>query len=142
MKIKRFSDTALLPTRATAHSAGYDLYADLLEPIIIKPHEARMIPTGIGMNIPREFFGGIYARSGWATKRGLRPSNCVGCIDSDYTGQIYVSLHNDSDEEAYIYGGDRIAQLIFQPYAVLAFEEVGELDATDRGEGGFGSTGR
>ena len=98
VKIKRLNKLAKIPTRGTAESAGYDLYAATDKDIQISPHSNVKIGTGIAMSIPNGFFGGIFARSGVATKRNMRPSNCVGIIDSDYTGEVIVSIHNDSTE--------------------------------------------
>ena len=93
------------------------------------------------MEIPEGYFGGVYARSGLSSKKGLRPGNCVGIIDSDYRGEIKVPLHNDSDIVQSIKTGDRIAQLIIQPYLSVEFEEADELSGTERGSGGFGHSG-
>ena len=103
-----------------------------------------MIPTGIAIAIPKGYWGGIYARSGLATKQGLRPANCVGVIDADYRGEIFVALHNDTNEFRYVYSGDRIAQLVFHPTVRPrdGFKQVEELDSTDRGNNGFGSIGK
>jgi dUTP pyrophosphatase len=101
-----------------------------------------MIPTGIAVSIPCGYAGFIYARSGLASKQGLRPANCVGVVDPDYRGEIMVALHNDSDAVRAIQTGDRIAQLVIAPYMNAEFIEIGELDSTDRGTGGFGSTGK
>lgn len=141
VKIKRLNKLAKIPTRGTAESAGYDLYAATDKDIQIPPHSNVKIGTGIAMSIPNGFFGGIFARSGVATKRNMRPSNCVGIVDSDYTGEIIVSIHNDSTETKTIQRGERIAQLVIVPYLSVIFDEVNELDETDRGDGGFGSTG-
>lgn len=141
VKIKRLNKLAKIPTRGTAESAGYDLYAATDKDIQIPPHSNVKIGTGIAMSIPYGFFGGIFARSGVATKRNMRPSNCVGIIDSDYTGEVIVSIHNDSTETKTIQRGERIAQLVIVPYLSVIFDEVDELDETERGTGGFGSTG-
>ena len=141
VKIKRLNKLAKIPTRETAESAGYDLYAATDKDIQISPHSNVKIGTGIAMSIPNGFFGGIFARSGVATKRNMRPSNCVGIIDSDYTGEVIVSIHNDSTETKTIQSGERIAQLVIVPYLNIIFDEVNELDETERGAGGFGSTG-
>ena len=93
------------------------------------------------MELPVEWFGAIFARSGIATKRGLRPANCVGVVDSDYRNEVIVAVHNDSSETMTVQSGERIAQFILLPYQVLKFEEVKELNNTDRGMSGFGSTG-
>ena len=141
VKIKRLNKLAKIPTKGTAESAGYDLYAATDKDIQIPPHSNVKIGTGIAMSIPNGFFGGIFARSGVATKRNMRPSNCVGIVDSDYTGEIIVSIHNDSTETKTIQRGERIAQLVIVPYLSVIFDEVDELDETERGDGGFGSTG-
>ena len=97
--------------------------------------------SGLAMEIPDGYFGAIFARSGLATKKGLRPANCVGVIDSDYRGEIIVPLHNDTDEFMTVFSQDRIAQLVIMPYLEVDFTEVQDLDSTERGSGGFGSTG-
>lgn len=143
MRIKRLNDNAIIPTKGSEYSAGCDLYACLdTDQIEIRPHETKMIDTGWAMEIPERYFGAIFARSGIASKQGLRPANCVGVIDSDYRGPIKVALHNDSNEVQIVTQGERIAQLILMHYYSLSFTEVEELDNTDRGEGGFGSTGK
>ena len=139
--IKKLSPTVQLPTKGTISSAGWDLYAHIEDNIYIFAHETKMIPTGIAVEIPFGFFGGIYARSGLATREGLRPANCTGVIDSDYRGEIIVALHNDGETTRCIEPGDRIAQLIVQPYLNFCFVEKESLDETARGNGGFGSTG-
>lgn len=142
VNIKKLSDTASLPTRGSAAAAGYDLYANVSEDIKIAPHTTQKIGTGLAMEIPDGYFGGIYARSGIATKEGLRPANCVGVVDSDYRGEIIVAVHNDSDIERVITPAERIAQIIIQPYLSVEFEEADELAESERGAGGFGSTGK
>ena len=142
MNFKKLNENAVTPTRGSAKAAGWDLYACIDEPIWIQPHETVKIGTGIALAIPDGYYGAIYARSGLATKQGLRPANAVGVIDSDYRGEIIVALHNDSEDPQCVVPAERIAQLIICPYAfVYEWEEVDELDETDRGEGGFGSTG-
>ena len=142
MKIKRVRDKAILPTRGSMYAAGYDLYAALDEPIGVPSYSTVKIPTGIATEIPSGYFGAIYARSGLATKYGIRPSNCVAVVDEDYRGEWFVPLYNDSDEDYIVSPGDRIAQVVFQPYLCVDFEEVDELNNTARGAGGFGSTGK
>ena len=100
-----------------------------------------MIGTGLAFELPDGTFGAIYPRSGIASKRGLRPANCVGVIDSDYRGEIKVALHNDSNEVQKVEAGERIAQIILQSYLPMTFVEVDELNTTSRGTSGFGSTG-
>lgn len=142
IKIKKLTDTAKTPTRGSEHAAGYDMYADVKEDVQIKPHETVKIGTGLAMEIPDGYFGAIFARSGFATKEGLRPANCVGVCDSDYRGEYIVVIHNDSEETRTITAGERIAQLVVMPYLPVTFDEVAELTDTNRGEGGFGSTGK
>ncbi len=141
VKIKKLTDTAKIPTRGSEYAAGYDLYADIIEAVNIKPHETAKIGTGLSVEIPDGYFGAVFARSGLASKQGLRPSNCVGVCDSDYRGEYIVALHNDSEEERTINPADRIAQLVVMPYLAVEFKEVEELSNTKRGDGGFGSTG-
>lgn len=141
MKIKKLTDTAKLPTRGSLQAAGYDLYADINEPICIKAHETTMVHTGLSIAVPEGYFGGIFARSGLSTKKGLRPANCTGVVDSDYRGPVMVALHNDSEMDQVVEPGERIAQLVVMPYLCVEFEEVDELEETERGAGGFGSTG-
>lgn len=140
--IKKLSDTAIIPTRGSKYAAGYDLYADIKEAIQINPGDTLKISSGIAIAIPEGCFGGIYPRSGLATKQGLAPANKVGVIDSDYRGPIIVALYNHSNIPQIVHPGDRIAQLIIQPYWQFDWDEVDELDETERGEGGFGSTGK
>jgi dUTP pyrophosphatase len=141
IKIKKLTETATIPTCGTAESAGYDLYGDNDDVIQIAPHSTIKIPTGIAMAIPSGYFGAVYARSGLATKKGLRPSNCVGILDADYRGNVIVALHNDTDELMEVNPHERIAQLVIQKFEPIVFNEVEELDDTERGVGGFGSTG-
>ena len=142
VKVKRLTDTAVLPTRGSEHAAGYDLYADCRESITIEPHETAKIGTGLSMEIPDGYFGAIFARSGLASKQGLRPANCVGVCDSDYRGEYIVAVHNDSNHPRVIDPGERIAQLVVMPHLAVTFDEVEDLSDTDRGDGGFGSTGK
>lgn len=142
INIKKLNPKATIPTRGSEYSAGYDLYACVDKEIIIPAHDTVIIETGIAMAIPVGCFGGIYARSGLAAKQGLRPANCVGVVDSDYRGEVKVALHNDSDVMRVIRPNERIAQIIIQSYLNCDLFEVDNLDETDRGEGGFGSTGK
>lgn len=139
VRIKKLSPDAIIPTYGTEYSAGADLYA--LEGEIILPGQTKLIHTGLSMGIPQGLVGLVFARSGLATKRGLAPANKVGVIDSDYRGEIMVSLYNQSSVEQTIEKGERIAQISFVPYYVAEFELCDELEQTIRGEGGFGSTG-
>lgn len=142
VNIKRLKEDALLPTRGSEQAAGYDLYALSKEAIELAPHTTVKIGTGLAVSIPDGYFGGIFARSGMAAKRNLRPANCVGVIDSDYTGELIVALHNDSEAVQIVEPQERIAQLVIMPYLSVEFNEVSELEETERGTGGFGSTGR
>ena len=140
MKIKRLNDNAIMPTKGSEYAAGWDLYAT--EDAVIEPAGTVLIGTGWAMQIPLGYFGAIFARSGLATKEGLRPANCVGVIDSDYRGEIKVALHNDSNVQRTVTVRSRVAQLVLIPYQfILPLEEVSELSDTPRADGGFGSTG-
>lgn len=143
VKFIKLNDKAITPSYGSAAAAGADLYACTGgETVRFAPGETVMIHTGIAMQIPEGLVGLVYARSGIATKRGLAPANKVGVIDSDYRGEIMVSLHNHSGEPQEIADGERIAQLVLAPYITASFEQTEALDETDRGSGGFGSTGR
>ena len=142
MKIKKLNENAIVPTYGSEFSAGADLYACEDNDVTINPGETQLIHTGIAFEIPCGYVGLIYARSGLATKRGLAPANKVGVIDSDYRGEILVALHNHSNSKQIVSSGERIAQIVFTPYASAEFELSDELESTARGEGGFGSTGR
>lgn len=139
VKIKKMSESAIIPTTGSKKASGYDLYSD--EEADITPGTTVKVKTGIAIAIPDGYFGAIYARSGMATKRGLRPANCVGVCDPDYRGEYIVALYNDSSETQHIDKGDRIAQLVVMPFLSIEFEETDALDDTERGAGGFGSTG-
>lgn len=143
MKINfvRTNDLAKVPTHGSEYAAGYDLYAATSYDVTIEPHKTVKFDTGLRMELPTGTFGAIYARSGLATKQGLRPANCCGIVDSDYRGVLIVALHNDTDDDQLVPAGSRIAQLIVTPYIPAEFIEVNELNETERGEGGFGSTG-
>lgn len=144
VQVKQLSDTATVPVRKSLDSAGLDLYADLGgddKSVIIFPGTTLKIKTGLAMALPQYTFGAIFARSGLATNEGLRPANCVGVCDADYRGEYIIPMYNDSDTERIISHGERIAQLIILPYIPATFQLVEELDETERGEGGFGSTG-
>lgn len=141
VNIKRLNNEAKIPTRGSEYAAGYDLYAHC-QGIPIEPHKTELIGTGIAVEIPEGYFGGIFARSGLATKENLRPANCVGVVDSDYRGEVKVALHNDGNVTRIVKNGERIAQLVIIPYLNVDFEEVKELTETERGNGGFGHTGK
>jgi len=142
INIKKLTDTAVLPERGSAYAAGYDLFADVKENVVIKAHATAMIPTGLAMELPEGYWGGIFARSGLASKESLRPANCVGVVDADYRGEVKVALHNDSDESRMITPRQKVAQLVVVPFLSVEFDEVKELSDTVRGVGGFGSTGK
>lgn len=139
--VKRLSPDAKLPTYGSQDAAGADLYACLQEPVSVAPGATAWISTGIALEVPKGCAGLIYARSGLACKRGLAPANKVGVVDSDYRGEVVVVLHNHSDLPQTIQPGERIAQLIITPVLTPAYEEVTELSSSERGAGGFGSTG-
>lgn len=143
LKIKRVHPDAVLPHRATEGSAGLDLCALLSEPLTVFPGERVRIPTGIAVGLPSpETVALLYARSGLAVRHGLTLSNCVGVIDSDYTGEIQVGLINQSNEPYTVQPGERIAQMVIAPVLLPTVQEVDTLTETARGAGGFGSTGR
>lgn len=143
LKIKKLYPAAILPTYGSAGAAGADLYAlPEGDPITIAPGETVFIHTGLAMAIPEGYVGLNFARSGLASKRGLAPANKVGVIDSDYRGELMVALHNHGDTPQTVEPGDRVAQFLVVPVITADFCEVDELDETDRGAGGFGSTGR
>ncbi len=138
----KLNEKAIVPTYGSASAAGADLYACADDDIVLAPGETVLVHTGIALQIPEGLVGLIFARSGIAAKRGLAPANKVGVIDSDYRGEIMVPLHNHSDKTQVISPGERIAQLMLTPYVTADFVEAETLDDTDRGTGGFGSTGR
>ena len=141
VNIKKLDSEAKLPTYGTEFSAGADLY-NLNTEVTVEAHATVLIHTGLAIEIPEGYCGLIFARSGLATKRGLAPANKVGVIDSDYRGEIMVSLYNHSAEAQIIADGERIAQLVITPFLKVEFSEVAELSDTERGAGGFGSTGK
>ncbi|MBR6548504.1 MAG: dUTP diphosphatase [Clostridia bacterium] len=141
VQVKKLHPQAIIPSFGSAQAAGADLYALLDAPVTIAPGETLLIKTGIAMAIPDGYVGLIFARSGLATKRGLAPANKVGVIDSDYRGELMVALHNHSLTSQQIEPHERIAQLAILPYLHPAFSETDQLDETERGAGGFGSTG-
>lgn len=138
--VRKLVDDVQLPTRGSREAAGRDIYS--LEDAVIKPDEVHIFRTGFSMAIPQGYFGAVYSRSGMSTKRGLTVSTGVSVIDSDYRGELFVGLRNESKEDQKIYKGDKIAQLVIQAYAETQFREVEQLPETERGAGGFGSTGR
>ncbi len=140
--VKKLRQGAVLPTYGSACAAGADLYACLDNPAVIEPGQTVFIPTGLAMEIPAGFAGLIYARSSLGTKRGLAPANKVGVIDSDYRGEIMVALHNHGSSVQTVENSERIAQLVIAPVFTPGFTEVESLSGTQRGAGGFGSTGK
>lgn len=142
IKIKKLKDYAKIPARGSEYAAGYDLYACIEKQVKIKSGEVAKIGTGVAMELPVGYFGAIFARSGLATKQGLRPANAVGVCDCDYRGEYVVALYNDSAQTQVIHNGDKIAQLVLLPYEDIDFVECEELSDTVRGSGGFGSTGK
>ena len=150
VKWKRLRETAVMPVRATGGSAAYDLYAALDDEVVIAPGGRAMIPTGFAMSAAddtapgtpaRDFAALIFGRSGLGTKYGVTLANAVGVVDSDYRGEICVSLINHGGEPFSVHPGDRMAQMMFVPVIAAVFEEAESLDETARGTGGFGSTG-
>ena len=142
IKVKKLFPNAILPTYGSAEAAGADLYACLDAPVTVAPGETAWIPTGLALEVPKGCAGLVYARSSLGVKRGLAPANKVGVIDSDYRGQIHVVLLNHGKTEQIIQHGERIAQFLITPVLTPAYEEAEELSDTDRGTGGFGSTGK
>ena len=140
--VKKLREGAILPTFGSPEAAGADLYACLEQDVTIAPEETVFVPTGLAMELPRGYAGLIYARSGLACKRGLAPANKVGVVDSDYRGEFIVALHNHGTQAQTISTGERIAQLVVTPVLIPEYIEVETLSDTQRGAGGFGSTGR
>ena len=142
IRVKKLNENAIIPTYGSAEAAGADLYACLDEPIVVQPGQVAWVSTGIALEVPKGCAGLVCARSGMACKRGLAPANKVGVVDSDYRGEVKVVLLNHSNEPQTIQPGERIAQFVITPILTPAYEEVTDLDKTDRGIGGFGSTGK
>jgi dUTP pyrophosphatase len=142
IKIKKLNSTAIIPTRGSKYAAGVDLYANISEPVIIYPHTTVKIGTGLSIEVPKGYFGAIVARSGLATKHGIAPANKIGVCDEDYVGEYIIALHNDTEMPYTVQPNERIAQLVVIPYLSYDFIEVNELMNTERGSGGFGSTGK
>lgn len=139
---KKLDARAKVPTYGSVYSAGADIYALCEGAVTIAAGKTEFIHTGISLEIPEGVVGLIYARSGMACKRGVAPANKVGVIDSDYRGEIIVCLYNHGEEDVVIENGERVAQMVFAPYFTAEFSESEELSGTERGEGGFGSTGK
>lgn len=143
IKIKKLKENAKIPKRATSGSAGMDLYACIDEPITLAPGQLAIVPTGIAIALPDNTCAAfLYARSGLGVKHGICLSNGVGVIDSDYRGEICAGLCNVSDKPYTIEPDERVCQMVIAPVLTPDVAEVNELDDTDRGEGGFGSTGK
>ena len=142
IKVKKLRPAAILPTFGSAEAAGADLYACLEEDAVILPGETKFLSTGLAMALPKGFVGLVYARSGLACKQDLAPANKVGVIDSDYRGEFMIALHNHGKQARTVRHGDRVAQLVITPILRPVYEEADSLDETDRGTGGFGSTGK
>ena len=157
IKIKKLTETAQMPKKNFASDACFDLYLDAPDALYhewnggveikaargikIRPHETVMLHTGIAMETPIGYYAAIYARSGLASKQGLRPANCVGIIDAAYRGELIVPLYNDSDQTRILRHGDRIAQMAILPVLDVNLVEADKLSETERGSGGFGSSG-
>ena len=158
IKIKRLTPTALIPTKAHVSDACFDLYLDAPDALYhawsggvelktargirIRPHETVMLHTGIAMETPIGYYAAIYARSGLASKQGLRPANCTGIIDAAYRGEVMVAMYNDSDQTRILRHGDRIAQMAILPVLDVNLVEADKLSETERSSGGFGSSGK
>ena len=142
IRVKKLNPNAKLPTYGSSEAAGADLYACLEEAVTIQPGEVFWVPTGIALEVPKGCAGLVYARSSMGAKRGLAPANKVGVVDSDYRGEIRVVLLNHSKQPQTLQPGERVAQFVITPVLTPAYDEVTELSDTDRGAGGFGSTGK
>ena len=143
LKVKKLREDATMIKRATKGSAGMDLYACIDEDVTLNPGDIKIIPTGIAIALENEnYVAYIYARSGLAIKHGITLANCVGVVDSDYRGEVCVGLTNISKEPYTVTKGERVAQLVIAPVTMCTPVEVHTLDETERGEGGFGSTGK
>lgn len=143
LKIKKLDERAVVPQRATAGSAGLDLCAVLDVPLTLNGGDTAVIPTGLAIEIPSENYAAfVFARSGLSIKHGIGLLNSVGVIDSDYRGEIKVGVINQKRESYTITPGERIAQLVLMPVSNMPTEETEEISRTERGAGGFGSTGK
>ena len=140
-KILKIMTDGQIPSYQTSGSCGIDLYCSNDEDIIIEPGDMKKINTGLRVQIPQGFFGAVYPRSSTGVNRQLMLANTVGVIDSDYRGEIMIFMYNYGNDPQVIKNGDRIAQLVIQPYERCELVQVESLDETDRGESGFGSTG-
>ena len=142
LRMKKLREGAVLPQRQTEGAAGYDLCACLEAPVTLQPGEGYPFPTGLAAEIPQGYTGMVFCRSGLGVKHGISLPNCGGVIDSDYRGELVVPLRNFGDGTYTIQPGERIAQLVIMPVLLPEIVEVEELSQTQRGQGGFGSTGR
>lgn len=143
IQIVKKREGAVLPKRATPGSAGMDLCACIDAPLTLRPGDLAAVPTGIAIALPSPAYAAfLFGRSGLGVKHGVTLSNSVGVVDSDYRGEIRVGLCNVGKEPYTIQPGERIAQMVVMPVCLFPVEEVSSLDETERGEGGFGSTGR
>lgn len=143
VKVKKLNENAVLPQRATAGSAGADLYACIDSPVTIAPGQLVKIPTGIAIELQDSSLAAfLFARSGLGVKHGITLANSVGVVDSDYRGEVCVGLCNVSDKPYTIEPKERVAQMVIMPVAAAEYVEAEELGSTERGEGGFGSSGK
>ncbi|MBR3504857.1 MAG: dUTP diphosphatase [Clostridia bacterium] len=142
IRIKKLRPNAKLPVYSSKGAAGADLFACLEEAAVIQPGETKMLPIGLAIEIPEGYVGLVHARSSLATKRGLAPANKVGVIDSDFRGEMMAALHNHGSVPQTVEPGERVLQMLIVPVVQAVFEEAGELSETERGAGGWGSTGR
>ena len=142
IRVKKLRKNAIVPTYGSEEAAGADLYACMDEKVTVEPGESAWINSGVAVELPRGYVGLIFARSSMGVKRGLAPANKVGVIDSDYRGEFIVVLHNHGTQSQTVSHGERIAQLVITPVFTPGFAEVDELTDTERGTGGFGSTGK
>ena len=142
VKIKKLNDKAIIPTRGSKDAAGNDIYACIDKEIQINPHETVKIPTGFATEMLNGTVALVYSRSGLATKKGLVICQGTAVIDSDYRGEWFIPLHNDTNEIQTVEPNNRIAQVVFTDFIVPKFIEVDELTDTKRGNSGFGSTGK
>ena len=142
LKAKKLYPQAILPSRATPHSAGADLHACLEAPMVLPHGCIKVVPTGVAVEIAPGWAGFVFGRSGLGIRHGICPANAVGVIDSDYRGEVKVGLINHGETDYTIQPGERIAQLVLLSVALAEVVEAKSLSDTSRGEGGFGSTGR
>lgn len=142
VRFRKLTPTAMTPTRGSAFAAGYDLYVDTDREGVVEPGETVPFYTGLAVEIPDGYCGKIYSRSGLSTRYGLRLANGVGVVDSDYRGNVGVPLHNDGDKPVTVVPHERVAQLVIERCPDVVFYETEELTKTERGDGGFGSSGR